>query len=331
MNYNLEIENATKNNLLDFADIFDFRNTPSEEIFYNYYVFCRENLDINSAKFNLNPNAFAFKNFFDSNAEAKRTEQNAFGIFVNIGLLRYCIENLKENDKLNQYCDEHFPQLVMHFDIKPSALAFQIATQFSYYHELGHLIQFSKKAENLALHERDVNCNDYHEIKHILEINADTYAAISIATHIVQYIEKSFGDNPSQDSIEDTIAFLCACLLNYMTSFYNDLANVYFKSYCHPHPILRLFNVILNINNHINEGFYEEDENVKIDTKTLFKKVVDLYKDLEQDKVFETNFTAALEASAAVKDKIVEYLGELIAFRTTEYFNAMDKWNEHVI
>ena len=331
MNYDLEIENATKNNLLNFADIFDYRETPSEELFNNYYMFCRENLNINSAKFNLNPNVFAFKNRFNSNAEAVRTEENVFGIFVNIGLLGYCNTNLQNNNNLNQYCEQHFPDLIQHFDLNVGSLAFQIATQFSYYHEVGHLIQFSKKAQNVILQERNVNCNEYHEIKHILEINADTYASISIATHIIQYIEKSFGKNPNQKSVEDTIVLLSTCLLNYITSFYDNLADIYFKLYCHPHPILRLFNVMLNIGYHINEGFYAEDENINIDTKELFKRVIDLYKDFEGNKVFETNLTEALDSAFMVKDQIVEYLGDLIEFKTTEYFNAMDKWNEHII
>jgi len=331
MNYDHEIQNSIKNNLLKYADIFDFRNTPSEDLFNNYYMFCRESLDINSAKYNINPNVFAFKNGFNSNAEAKRTVDNAFGIFVNLGLLGYCAENFQNNTTLDKYCEQNFPHLVEKFDIKPSALAFQITTQFSYYHELAHLIQFSKKAENFALQERNVDCNEYHEIRHILEINADTYASVSIVTHIVQYIDKCFGKNPEQKLVEDTILLLSSCLLNYITSFYDDLAKIYFKMYCHPHPVFRLFNVMMNIGYHVNEGIYAEHENINIDTKELTKRMLELYKNLEESKVFKTNLNEALDAAAGVKDEIVQYLGDLIEFKTTEYFNAMDKWNEHII
>lgn len=331
MSYEVEIHNAINRNLSNYADIFDFAETPNEELYKNYYIFCRENLDIQSAKYNIQPNIFLFRNAFSSNAKAFRTSENNFGIFVNIGLIGYCVDNLLNNENLNSYVDDLFPGTVDYLDIEVSKLAFQIATQFSYYHELAHLIQFSKKAGRFSLKERDEDCNAYDETKHILEINADTFASISIASHIQQYIEKSFGNNVSQQLVEETIVILGSCLLNYITSFYNDLQNIYFAEYSHPHPVLRIFNVILNITFHLNNSPYLLEKNIIIDSKKMSKDVFDFYKDLETNGVFNTKFSETLDAAANVKDQIVQHLGMLIESEVEDYFDAMEKWNEHII
>jgi hypothetical protein len=331
MNYDLEIENAINKNLSNYANIFDFRETPNEELFKNYYIFCRENLDIHSVKFNIQPNVFVFKNSFSSNAEAIRTEANDFGILVNIGLIGYCINNLLNNTNLDLYVEELFPETVGYYNTSVSELAFQIATQFSYYHELGHLIQFSKRAGNFTLRERGEDCNAYDEIKHVLEINADTFASITISTHIQQYIEKSFGENVSQKFVEETIVILCSCLLNYITSFYDNLLNIYFASHSHPHPVIRAINVILNVTHHLNQSPYLTEKNITINPKKISKDVFDFYENLEVEKVFETNFSETLDAAVHFREQVIEYLGQLIESELEDYFDALEKWNEHII
>lgn len=331
MNYEQEIQNSAAIKPQELAAVFDYRDTPMEEIFHNLYLFCRENLDIHSQKKNIKPNVFAFTSGLTSNAAAVRTSDNKFGIFVNTGLIKYCLDNFSNNLDLDDYLFERFPLTVEFFDIPVSDLAFQLATQFTYYHELAHLVQYTKKAEESFLQERDENCNVYNETKHILEINADTFASIAISSHIQQYLANSFKDNLTQEHVEKTILILCCCLLNYMTSFYHDLANVYFKEYCHPHPIIRLFNVVLNITHNLNHSNYLQQKNIIVDTKNLSKQIIEFYIELEQQLIFHSKFQNALESSFAVKDQIVEYLGELIEFKTDEYYNAMDYWNNQHI
>lgn len=327
MSYDIEIENSVNIKPAILADIFDYRETPNEDLYHNYYLFCRENLDIHSAKEKISPNVFAFTSGYSSNASAVRTADNKFGIFINIGLIGYCTQNFLENENLDEFLFECFPETIQYFDIPITSLAFQIATQFTYYHELAHLIQYSKKSQELTLQERNENCANYNELKHILEINADTFASIAIASHIQQYIANRFAENINQEHTENTIVIFCVCLLNYITSFYDDLVNVYFKEYCHPHPIIRLFNVVLNITHHLNHGQYLANKNITIDSKILSKRIIEFYIELEQHGVFNSNFQNTLESSFELRDQIVEYLSDLAEFKTDEYFNAMDRWN----
>lgn len=331
MSYDQEIQNSGTIKPENLAAIFDYRDTPLEEVFHNYYLFCRENLEIHSRRENITPNVFAFTSGFSSNAAAVRTADNRFGIFINTGLIKYCLDNFSNNPDLDDYLFDRFPETVDFLDIPVSSLAFQLATQFTYYHELAHLIQYSKKAQELTLQERNEDCNDYNELKHILEINADTYASIAIASHLQQYIANSFKENLTQEHVEKTILIMCSCLLNYITSFYDDLVNVYFKEYCHPHPVIRLFNVVLNITHNLNQSNFFKQKNITVDAKNLSKQIVEFYIELEQQLIFHSKFQTALEFSFEVRDEIVEYLGNLIQFNTEEYHNAMDRWNSQHI
>jgi len=331
MSYDQEIQDSTTIKPAELAAVFDYRGTPMEETFHNYYLFCRENLNIHSARENIKPNVFAFTSGLSSNAAAVRTADNKFGIFVNTGLIKYCLDNFSNNPDLDDYLFERFPDTVDFFDISVSSLAFQIATQFTYYHELAHLVQYSKKAEKLTLQERNENCDTYNELKHILEINADTFASIAITSHIQQYIANSFKENLTQEHVEITIIIMCSCLLNYITSFYHDLVKVYFKEYCHPHPVIRLFNVVLNITYNLNQSTFLQQKNITVDAKNLSKQIIEFYIELEQQLIFHTKFQTALESSFGLRDEIVAYLGELIQFKTEEYYNAMDRWNNQHI
>src|SRR5690606_28475834 len=103
----------------------------------------------------------------------------------------------------------------------------------------------------------------YDKTKQHMETNADTLASIAIASHIQQYIKKSFGNGITQDNVEFTIIVLCSCLLNHIANFYDDLPNIYFKAHKHPHPFLRLFTVNLNIVNYLNQSEFFKEKGIE--------------------------------------------------------------------
>lgn len=330
MKYENDIENAINKKFQTSADIFDFRDTPKEQLFEKFYMFCREHLDNLSQDLNIDSTIFTFLNGFSSNAIAIRKNENDFGIFINFGLIKYCSDNFLDNENLHPFVDKNFPGLVEYFDVDIAQLAFQIATQFTYYHELAHLIQFSKKAKDLSLQEHTGECKGYSEIEHALEINADSFASIAISSHIQQFIEKSFGEKTNQENVEETVIILCACLLNYITSFYDKLDQIYFEEHCHPHPILRLFNVILNITHNLNSGKYLKKKKITIDTKELTKSVFNFYEVLEAKKIFNTNFSNSLISAFGVRKEIISHLNNLRDYNTTDFYDSLEKWNEHI-
>lgn len=328
MDYKQEIDYATRNNIAKFADIFDFDDTPNEQLYKNLYLFCRENLDIHYRRKSISNSSFLYSNDFSINAKA-RAKNNQNSILINMGLMQHCIDKYLFNHDLNDFIESTEPALAAKFDSSLSYLAFQVNTQFTYYHELAHLFQFSKIDSEQELQERSTD-GGFDIMKHKLEINADTYSSICIATHIDQYIDKSFGEHVSQKIVTKTITIFGACLLEYIVNF-TDKFEIYFEEHSHPHPLIRLLNIILNITNHFSLIPKYKEKGIKLEAVPLFTKIIDFHKELEDNNIFTTGFSSFITQYAANIPKIVSYTSTIMDWEDDNGFtDAMSVWNEHV-
>src|SRR5688572_19950655 len=219
MDYTQEIKNGVDANIIKPADIYDFRGGELEDLLGNFYSFCRENLEIQSKQEPISPNILLFTNSFEINARAGFIHDR-FVILIDLGLFQSCITNYRNNTALAEYFQAIYPNSVRKYDNPANILAFQICTQFTYYHELAHIFQFSGRNEEVKIQERNAgDQHGYNQTKHILEINADTYATICVATHIEQYIERTFKADVTNESTMETFIFFSCCLLNYTLNF----------------------------------------------------------------------------------------------------------------
>lgn len=326
--YNQEVKFAISQNIFNFDEIFDYTSTPNETIFQMYYDFCRENLNIQSSKLSIKPNCFIFYNNTSVNAKAGRKSDYYF-IAINSGLIIWCIENIAKNENLNKYLEKHYPEITKFFDNDISILSMQIATNFTYYHECAHLIQFSKTYKEITLQEREENTVQTNlKSNHLLEINADSYASLAIASHILQYLDKSFGKDISKEKAISSLKIFSACLLSYITSFSANNEEIYFEEKSHPHPFIRIFNIMLNILNYLNQSKYFKTLDININISEIFKNIIDFYITLEKENVFTTGFESTFNNAFSLQNKIVEYLSSLIEFNETDYFDALEKWND---
>lgn len=103
-NYDIEIEEALKNKVLEFSEIYDFRDTPYEGLISNFYNFCRENIDIHGKNVNINPNVLIFNNHLNSNAFAMLKDCNWLICLV---IVTKKFQNTKEILKLTVLFCEH--------------------------------------------------------------------------------------------------------------------------------------------------------------------------------------------------------------------------------
>lgn len=323
MNYQIEIDKAIDSGYFGSEDIYDYRNTPLEAIMNSFYGFCRTNLDINSNALKIEPNIFVFNNDFSVNAQAIRDE-NGYIISMNLGLFQFCYQEFLNNTKLNTFVEKIFPQTTKMLGNPVSYLAYQTATQFTFYHEKAHLIQFTKRNYNSKLQEKETEKGDYSKINHLLEINADTYASYFIALHLEQFIDKRFVDKISQKTVIETIQIFGCCLLYYFTTFYPSLKDVYFEKYSHPHPLLRLFNSILNISNTFSQSSFFKQKRISIHPVEPLKEVFDLYERMEQEHVFKSEFSKTLDIATTFGEKLESYWNELILFDLENYQNSLD-------
>lgn len=328
MNYKQEIDYATRNAIAKFADIFDFDDTPNEKLYKDLYLFCRENLDIHYKRKSISFSSFLYSNDFSINAKA-RAKNNQSAILINMGLMQHCIDKYLFNHDLNDFIESKEPALAAKFDSSLSYLAFQVNTQFTYYHELAHLFQFPKIETEQELQERSTD-GGFDIMKHKLEINADTYSSICIATHIDQYIDKSFGEQVSQEIVTKTITIFGACLLEYIVNF-TDKFELYFEERYHPHPLIRLLNIILNITNHFSLIPKYKEKGIKLEAIPLFRNIIDFHKELEDNNIFTTGFSGFITQYTANIPKIVSYISTIRDWEDDNGFtDAMSIWNEHV-
>lgn len=327
MDYKQEIAYAIENNIAKYSDIFDFNETPSEKLYKDLYLFCRENLDIHCKRKSIPHSSFLYSNDFSINAKADTKNQNI--ILINIGLIQSCIDKYLYNHALNDFIESKEPYLATKFDSSFSYLVFQVNTQFTYYHELAHLFQLSNIAIGQELQERSKD-DGFDIVKHKLEINADTYSSICIATHIHQYIDKIFGDNINQEIVSKTITIFGACLLEYIINFTGKY-ELYFEEHSHPHPLIRLLNIILNITNHFSLIPIFKEKGITLDAISLFRNIIDFHEELEANKVFTSGFSNFISQYVKNIQRIVLYTSEIIDFGDdNEFTDAMSIWNKYV-
>jgi len=331
MDYSQEIKNSTENNIIPNEDIYDFVGSDFEELLTNYHKFCRDNLDIQSKQEKISPNIFVFTNSFEVNAGAGLINKH-FVITINLGLFRSCVDNYYTNTNLAIYFQSLYPDTIKRYDNPINILAFQICTQFTYYHELAHLFQFSDEHCTFKIQERnDKDENDsYDRTKHILEINADTYASIAVTTHIEQYISRTFKEEVTIENTLQTFIFFGCCLLNYTLNFSENAEEIYFEKHTHPHSFIRQLNTVLNMVNHVEQSPYFKNKKISINSGELFKTIIAVYKDLEANGVFGTNVTKIIDEKKDLSKPMAEYLFSLIQFDIKDYRNAMDIWNKHI-
>ena len=326
--YTQEIEYAVKNSIVSNSDIFDFRDTPQKKHYESIYNFCRENLDIHFNRKNILKSTFLYSNDYNVNAKACKYNNHCVILF-NMGLMQECINKYLNNHALNEFVQSKEPDLIAKFDNSMSYLAFQINILFTYYHELAHLFQLSRVETDKELQEQSID-NNFNIINHKLEINADTYASISIATQIHQYINTYLIENINQEVVTTTIAIFGACLFEYILNFTSHL-ELYFKEYNHPHPLIRVLNIILNITNHFSVNKIYKEQGVNLNNSVLFFKIMDFHNELTNNEVFTTAIPNFRQQYTNNNKSIVSYIKEIKNWEDgITYINAMDIWNKNV-
>lgn len=332
VNYEEEVMRGTESGIMHIGDVYEFYGTAFEELFFNFYSFCRENLNRQSATENIVPNTFLFTNSFEVNAGAGLIG-NQFLITINLGLLQSAVHNYYENETLEQYFLALYPNTISNYDNPVRILAFQVCTQFSYYHELAHLFQFSAKLNDAIIQERNDKEVDtgFDRTKHVLEINADTYASVALSAQIEQYISNTFQEKVTLENTMETVVFFGSCLLNYTINFSDNPDAIYFEQYTHPHSFIRLLNMLLVISHQLKQSPYFQERGIILHEGEVFLRVIDIYKNLEAEGIFKTNIGDIIEANKDLSNKLAEYLHSLTQFELEDYLDAMSIWNKQIV
>jgi len=193
----------------------DLEGLDNELEFLKFFEFYSETLEQNH-DYGIAPTFLFFGNSDTLNARASRSPNNEYLLGINRGTINWLIDNFKSNNTL--VSDNNillFNILAPHLDTPINNLMYQAGCHYTFYHEMAHLIQKSDYLElNMEENPQPIEVFDFN--RHLLEIDADTFSALCLGTHIMQYSEKVFGENASKLLVEALIILFSIPIILYL-------------------------------------------------------------------------------------------------------------------
>lgn len=239
------------------------------------------------------------------------------------------ITQYKTNKEIDAFLQGHFAIILPYVDNKLNVLIYQYLLHATFYHEAGHLIQQSKKQFDDWKHEQK-SSQPFSLLQHSLEIDADTFSAISCASHILQYAERIFKEDLSADKTTLLVElFLTGFYLYYlsMPSAKNDL---YFEEQSHPHPLIRILNAALTCVDYLNKTSKLMEFGIKLDFLSITKNVIHLGTYIEKEILRKEETIDFLKVLTDNRREIVQYFTKLRAQNFEDFYSAIEKWNESI-
>jgi hypothetical protein len=246
-NYTDNVHELEHSANIPFSDIFHYQDSPINEIYERYFQFCQENLTTECDDYNIQPAKFYYRTEYGINARAG--VQNGYSIIgVNMQTIHSLYDLFYERNDIfetDDYLLKKYGELVEKFDIPAGHLMFQLATLFTYHHELGHLIQ---KSPNLSLwlteQYNDTTEDNFSIERHILELDADLNAAHSICFHLIEYLKKLEPKDRTHESLQKIISIGVSSIFSYFLLYFKKAKNIYYKKHTHPHPLVRISYIV---------------------------------------------------------------------------------------
>lgn len=297
---------ALKERLPEFNNepIYDYSEDPLAQSYEEFYNFCMDNLEIAKGNFDIGVTFLYYSTVRSMNAGAKKTPDGISIIKVNNTIIEALDYHFHESDYFRTAGLKYEP-LEKKCGLPLSKLMLQYCTLFTYYHELAHLIQDSPLNSNFTSEEVNVNI-PYSEEKHLLEIDADWFAAHNIAEHLIDFFSRL--DESPETALDinlkkELVVISLAGIYHYFNLFSSASSGIYFKSGTHPHFSIRLLMVNVLITNHLYKSL---DEPFRIDLKSSIQISSDLLNSLGL-----SSHTPWLEVIKLNEDAINNYISEM--------------------
>jgi hypothetical protein len=282
--------------------------------FLFYYKELKENIH-----HDLEPCFVFFVNDRRINAFAKKEKNGTNIIGINVGIFGHLHDVFKNDQDLQTILKNRFPK------IPAIDLMFETSAHFTFYHELGHLIQWSSQHTNRFSEE----CKQEFSLKrHLLEYDADQFASIVIAGHIASFTIDNLGNKVSQNDMESILTSVCTAILFYLLSFPCSRKELYFEEYSHPHPTIRIINIVFDVLNHYLTTLKSYEVYTEINPDNIVLETIKLAKDIYVDPESQTKFNDMQKSIADNQVEINEYLDYLRQLKEGDSSMSTYKWNK---
>jgi len=322
--YSEEIEYAS-NFFSSQISIWDYRELPYEYQFQELFNFGKGAIK-QAEIYGVEKCCFVFLNDNRINGLALFNEK-AILIGITKGMMLWQVQKFFEQDILHEELSFEYAYVISSFDIKVNHLMYQFNLQFAFYHELAHVIQKSELMK-VGLNERADESKEFSFERHSLEIDADSFSSLSLSAHILEYAKKSFGDEIDADKVEALIALLASSFMIYFLSLDNE-SRVYYYEKTHPHPFVRVMNIITIIVGYLKKAFLREGVNMELDSTRIARSIIDISKIVEKvvlgqnsNKIVEIQLNSDVERS-----NLRSYFLKIRDVKIKNGKLAVDVWN----
>jgi len=315
----------SKNNLIPITDVYDYVDSPMFEEFNFFFEFYNHKLS-QYKDFGIEPHLLFFKNDLRRNAVAVKIK-DYYVIQIYMGLLHYLHEKFNKNtDLLTGTQNNEYIEFESKLDVNINELLYQNASNFTFYHEMAHLVQKSNLLENNLSEQMD-NKSEYSSIKHLLEIDADRFSSICIGTTVVTYIQRIFSKSITRDNVKKILVIICSSALFYILSFYSNKHKLYFKENSHPHPVIRISSIVFHIVQFVKQYFNEKGIDLDITHTEIVLESIKFSNKISVSKFHDDSIEKYVSYLKNESSNISAYLVELHKPLLIDKTFASYKWN----
>ncbi len=291
------------------ADIFDLEGSPMLTEVLKSFDFYYTTLVSECAHYGIEHCYILISSDTSKNAAAGSVDEK-YVISLNVGLVHWLISKFQLGTTISVNADlKALDKLNKKLDIGINEFYYQLASHFTFYHELGHLIQRSDFL-NDSIHERPTNNqSDFILEKHILEYDADCYSSLCLANHTVDYYERLFKDDLDKEVIEALTILSGTVICQYLLTFVDDIEDLYYKERSHPHPAVRLLYSLMAFCTYLNDAW--DKKGVDFHIETIFLNIFYEAINLEADFLGTDNSSKLLDIINKERPALLRYITEL--------------------
>jgi len=288
------------------SDTFDFSKNDPYGVVESYFQFCQLDLTTKNEAYDIQPARIYIRANMEVNAAAKKCN-DYYIMRVNFGTILSMFRLYTDRREVfngEQLSD--FKHLHEQLDASLDYLLFQVSTQFTYYHEKGHLIQASPINE-IWLQESYVELTPEQEPfslqRHLYEFDADLHASTLIGFHLLQYWRKQSAELQTDENLNLIISLGTAAVLSYFIFLQQKYLKIYYEASTHPHPLIRISYILDNLVKAVEGNLNRKILNSNIITANAFR-ITDALFNVSGDQWVRNFGTLFLQE----RDRIKQYI-----------------------
>lgn len=325
-NYEQTTRYLAEKNLISKGDIHYYDNDPNydnefEEVYQCYQKLLKKYEEI----YDIKPAYLYFRSHYDLNAYADCSNQH-FIMAINMTVIQEQIKAFNENIFIKETNIPLLISLQSKIDAPINILMWQLASHYTFYHELGHLVQKSDLIRTNL--ENQSTSKKFNKCKHIAELDADSFSTLYIATYIIDYAKNQFNGKILKEDLHSLISVACSSILLYRMLLPSFKRSIYYEEGTHPHPVPRIILMINNIVGYLIKGaskgdipLINENEVIK-NTMILSDK---LYPSIVKDTI--SSIPSFLELIEKEKSNISKYLSNYVSLINEDPNLSVNKRN----